>query len=295
MMAPPTVRSGGGITKGKASAIAHRNKRKFAETSVAAEDLPPVDEALAETMRELIFGNGGSMDLGTFMRSFAGTKKSQLEGHVEVAMVQGKAMVSTPTWWTPTGEQAVRAQEARAAAEAGAEEKKRLRNEKKALDGTVTAEIDEETQLKMSNYVLGSGGSVDLGQFMRNFGGFKRAQVEEMFDLSKTGRDKNGRDTFAVMIKGTLGDVSLHSTMNKESSRRSGRARGGRDSPYGAEAVLVPLSEEQVAEIHTLLVQNGGSYDLGRLSRNYPGVKKAQMEAHFVVTMDGGKAMLNVM
>lgn len=293
MMAPPTKRSEGGITKSRASQIAHRNKRKFAETAVPAEDLPPVDEAQAETMRELIFGNGGSMDLGTFMRSFAGTKKSQLESHVEVAMVGGKAMVSVPTWWTPTGEQAVRAQEARAAADAGIEEKKRLRNEKKALDGTVTAEIDEETGAQMSNYVMGSGGSVDLGQFNRNFSGFKRAQVEERFDLSKTGRDKNGRDTFAVMMKGTLGDVSLQSTMNKESSRR--RPRGGRDSPYGAEQVVVPLSEAQVAEIHTLLVGSGGSYDLGKLSRSYPGVKRVQLEAHFAVTMDGGKAMLNVM
>merc|ERR1712166_1160901 len=48
------------------------------------------------------------------------------------------------------------------------------------------------------------------------------------------------------------------------------------------------LDEEMVQQISSYLEERGGSADLGRLTTDIPGLKKTQLEAHFVLAPQGG-------
>jgi len=174
--------------------------------------------------------------------------------------------------------------------------------------------LDTETLASITNFLQSIGGSLSLGKLTSQFEGLKKVQLEPHFVSLPDGR---GTGDFVVSISGDVaaGAAPIQLLQQQQALQQMGLAGGqglagfsGVSSLSGVapmeQSVLVPkkkkqkkqrdpdapppppLEQSKVDEIASYLQLQGGVSRLGKLTSDFSGLKKAQLEPHFVVCGD---------
>jgi len=143
------------------------------------------------------------------------------------------------------------------------------------------------------------GGSANLGKITAAFKGIKRQQLEGVFDMERIGDqwvvhmdEGKGKGKGRRPPGGPIRSTPLAKGYGKgaaplmRSSLLAGKGGvgGGRSE---ATEPPPPLPEEAVSQIEDFISQEGGRVNMGRISQNFVGVKRAQLEEHFEMEREG--------
>jgi len=149
-------------------------------------------------------------------------------------------------------------------------------------------------------FVRANGGIVNLGKICHDFLGVKKSQLEGSFSLARVG------DQWQVGLL-ELGDLMATLPLQAAQPQASEAAAlvaaaaaevaAAGSAPLGAIQNATPeaaaasdvaaLDATQVEAIALYLEQHGGALPLGRLTQNFRGLKRAQLETHFELSHVG--------
>lgn len=166
--------------------------------------------------------------------------------------------------------------------------------------------LDEDRVEQIRTMVREAGGSIILGKICHDHPGVKKVQLEGHFTFTRAGdqwqisllEDKveavatviecGATDYGAERLDGdraaVLADVSLSPSPDAEVEEVAGEADAQVAQPEGGapEAAEVDsLDPAQVEAIATFLESKGGALPLGRVTQQFSGLKRAQLETYF--------------
>jgi len=234
-----------------------------------------IDESMVEQMSNLLFENGGEIDLGSMTSVFPGLKKAQIEEHFDVHVVgdgDGADLVVTSIGAVVSEEKREKAKQPKAKKE-------------KDPDAPPPPDLGSEVIAEITAHLEDCGGSCVLGKLSTVFSGIKKAQLEAHFDV------EHGEKDSIVRLFGHTGDMDaigqgpakkrkspMVSGESKEKVKKEKKAKKEKDP----NAPPPPdLEAHVINEITAHLEACGGSCVLGKLGTKFPGIKKVQLEAHF--------------
>lgn len=160
-----------------------------------------------------------------------------------------------------------------------------------------SATLDAMGVQQVRMFLLRMGGSASLGRLTSSFPGLKRVHLVPHFHmtplpggsdfivtLSPMGQTMPavtalalGATTHARLPMTGIGMGRVNSFGNTEFKKKKRRTPAPSDEP------LQPLDSSIVQSISEVLVEAGGALPLGKLTTQFEGVKKAQLEPHFSV------------
>jgi len=160
--------------------------------------------------------------------------------------------------------------------------------------------LAEERLEAIREFVRANGGIVNLGKICHDFLGVKKSQLEGSFSLARVG------DQWQVGLL-ELGDLMATLPLQAAQPQASEAAAlvaaaaaevaAAGSAPLGAIQNATPeaaaasdvaaLDATQVEAIALYLEQHGGALPLGRLTQNFRGLKRAQLETHFELSHVG--------
>ena len=151
----------------------------------------------------------------------------------------------------------------------------------------------------VTEHLEGNGGSMPMRSLVSQIAGLKKAQLQQHFYLSPTDQVGNYVVSLTpsksfVAPGGVAGFVSTFVEMPSQAAALSqvqaldsmeGPAKKRKKNRASADpnAPLEPLDSEKVESISLHLEAHGGTLLLGKLSSAFEGVKKAQLEQHFII------------
>mmetsp|Transcript_53399 Transcript_53399/g.106241 ORF Transcript_53399/g.106241 Transcript_53399/m.106241 type:complete len:358 (+) Transcript_53399:63-1136(+) len=161
-----------------------------------------------------------------------------------------------------------------------------------APTNNTSATLDALAVEQVRTYLLRMGGSASLGRLTSSFPGLKRVHLIPHFHMTPL----PGGSDFIVTLGGTMpAATALGATTvarlpttgigmgmvrpfgQFESKKKKRRAQVPPDEP------LPQLDSSIVQSIAEVLIEAGGALPLGKLTTQFEGVKKAQLEPHFAV------------
>jgi len=228
------------------------------------EPLQPLDATTVQSICEFIASCGGSAALGNVAALFEGATKARLVmagfkvRGPEVGELEEVVMLQT----TP--------------AEGGGQKKKK---KKKEVDPNAPPPLplDGKTLQAIKFFLQSCGGLLSLGKLTTHFEGLKKVQLEPHFQLLPDRRPSSNGDFLVSLGAGqpALADTPI---VPVEPKRKKPKPRKDPDAPPPP-----ALEQSKVEEITGYLQLCGGVACLGKLSTDFPGVKKAQLEPHFLL------------
>jgi hypothetical protein len=221
----------------------------------------PLSKDVIAKMKNFIMVNGGAVKLGKLGSAFEGVKRKHLEEHFHVEepfdLASGDAVISL------SGSAPFALQED------SSEHRKKKRSRRKAGDDAPVIEMDEARVEEIEQHLQENGGVLSLGKLSTVFEGLKKAQLEQHFQVIPTEKDFEVR---------SMGDALFQFEGEPSEPKRKKRKKD-RDP----NAPVEELGAVVVQEIEQFLQENGGVLALGRVTTVFEGVKKAQLEQHFIV------------
>jgi len=191
--------------------------------------------------------------------------------------------------------------------EAPSEPKKKKQKKVQDPNAPPPPPLEVENVQAITAVLQGCGGSLPLGKLTTQFEGLKKAQLEPHFALVPDPRGPASGD-FAVCLPGY--EDTAHPPQSQQQLLALGGVDtlGGLSNLTGAASVEQPLKKKKqkkqkpprdpdappppaleiskVEEVAAYLQQHNGMARLGKLTTDFPGLKKAQLEPHFVVCGD---------
>lgn len=148
-------------------------------------------------------------------------------------------------------------------------------------DAPPPPDLDAEVIQEIQEHLEACGGSTCLGKLTSKFHGLKKVQLEGHFELQHGEKDSVVRLlNFEEMQQGEAAVENEEGPAKKK--RKKDRERKDPNAPVPA------LEYDKLQKITDWLGEMGGSAPLGRLTTVFSGVKKAQVEEHFVLTTQEG-------
>lgn len=252
----------------------------------------PLDEQTLQMVVATIQAHGGMMTLGKLTTLFEGLKKMQVEQHFVIAPLVGNGEWSVSLHRLaniPRGPDLrglggiVQAQQ-----QTGRKRKPRppIDPDAPPPEPLSPQMVEQITELLQAN-----GGTIQLGRLATVVEGVKKAQLEPHFYVIPA---ENLHGQCAVSL-----DPNAAQSLAQTGSliRPAGFAFGGLES--GQAKVKKPkkqrdpdapppppLEMEKVLEVRNVLLQAGGAISLGKLTAHFEGLRKLQLEPHFLVLGD---------
>lgn len=272
--------------------ISEAKKQKKAEKKKQEKDNPvevlPLDSIKLEEIRQYLTDHNGAMDLGRLTTAFPGLKKAQVVDAFTIERVGDE-----PSSREIVSIYAAGSSEVYAALAAPVEREPKIKKKKK--DNTPLGEVAPLAPWQVEDLrhrIEANGGSIDLGMLTTQVPGLKKIQLEGHFSFEYI--DGN-MDRTLVIVDGYIPNdgfeakfAAHHFAMVNWKTRQppAYAESGPPKKKQKADPSLppLPLDNTKVEEIRRHLEANGGTMDMGRLTTVYPGLKKAQVEAHFLVT-----------
>lgn len=245
---------------------------------------PPLDDETIDNMSAFLESHGGCMDFGKFTREFKGFKKAQLEG--VFAIVPDGA--SSRMQITLEGVEP-RPEERPAAVERAPKAPLQLEPLVSASGENFVGTIISYDPGKMYGFI--NCDEVPEGDVY-----FKKSDLEEPLQEKNRGAlvgsevlcdialtpDGKPRASRIVLVNPPMEDEE-EETVRDEAPAPAPRSERGERGEKRAAPQGPPLGESKVQEMVDFLNENGGAMDLGKFSKHFKGVKKGQLEPHFVL------------
>lgn len=145
------------------------------------------------------------------------------------------------------------------------------------------APLDEDRRAQIELYIQESGGAIPFSVITSNFSGLKKQQVEDAgFGMASFGNGDYMVSTGQAMPSGLLGAVSAGFEPSFPTKKKV------KKDPDAQAVVHASLDPWQVEEMRAYITEQEGSVaSLGKMTSQFEGVKKAQVEEHFYVTQTG--------
>mmetsp|Transcript_56386 Transcript_56386/g.164841 ORF Transcript_56386/g.164841 Transcript_56386/m.164841 type:complete len:481 (+) Transcript_56386:58-1500(+) len=265
--------------------------------------LEPLPEEKVQSIQDFVAASGGAVLLDTLSNAFEGVKKLQL-CMAGFSVAGGEGGRSDHVVVLPAGG----LEPAGAALTASLTEPKRKKKKKEQdPNAPPPSPLSQESLQAIAAFLEGCGGTLSLGKLTTQFEGVKKVQLEPHFHLAQAA---NGDFVISLSadlalptlqqqpldleggLAGELGDLGVPSSLigvapveqpapgGKKKKQKQKRDRDPDAPPPPA------LEQAKIDEITAYLQQRGGVARLGRLSTDFPGLKKAQVEPHFLVCGD---------
>lgn len=229
----------------------------------------PLDPSVLEKVAEFIVEHGGAVTLGKLSTTFEGLKKVQVMDHFDVEEAEDKTsadpVVSVPLEGPRQSsfdyeELAPKAKQRR----------------EKDLNAPPPPELDAYVVSQITEYIEANGGCAIMGKLCSNFPGLKKAQLESHFEMAM------GEKDFSVALPGSgftnFAPTSAAETAEghgKKKNKKNKKDKRERDPNAPPPPALQPAAVQQIIQ---WLNSMGGSAALGKVTTQFPGVKKAQLE-----------------
>jgi len=162
-----------------------------------------------------------------------------------------------------------------------------IRDKKSKASGETPPPLDALAIQQIQGYLAQFGGSAPLGKLTSEYPGLKKAQLEQAhFQVVMT----PGQADHMVFLTGSSGGSVMrqmgHGIASASSQPKQSKAKRPRDDHAPPE----PLTEDQLKDIQMFLQECGGSVGLGKLTTEFEGVKKVQLEAAglYITSADTG-------
>jgi len=290
------------------------------------EALEPLPEWQAQNVRDFVAGCGGYTPLGRVTTVFEGVKKAQLQfaGLTMVGGEGGREPFVCSG--TLEAEAALLADQANAPPESALftdvasaivpaftgeperKKKKKKEQERKDPNAPPPPPLEAEVVDRITALVQAHGGRMSLGKLTTTFEGVKKVQLEPHFLIRCHNKEGVSSGDFTVSLHdgsavaelapevqqtlgllGTLG-APLVAVPQVPGPRLPAAAGVSKKKKNKAKRVAdfppTMLEPSKVEEIAAFLHACGGAARMGKLSTAFPGLKKAQIEPHFVVCGD---------
>eukprot|EP00746_Dinoflagellata_sp_MGD_P010429 gnl/MRDRNA2_/MRDRNA2_121526_c0_seq1.p1 gnl/MRDRNA2_/MRDRNA2_121526_c0~~gnl/MRDRNA2_/MRDRNA2_121526_c0_seq1.p1 ORF type:complete len:492 (-),score=107.75 gnl/MRDRNA2_/MRDRNA2_121526_c0_seq1:26-1501(-) len=150
----------------------------------------------------------------------------------------------------------------------GVQVKKKQDKNERSMDSPPPLTRDQVRD--MSQIIADNGGQMNGGVLTRKFRGVKKAQIEAHFLVEQI----------------TSGDFLVSLKAGTNGKKKDKKERSTEPPP--------PLTDDQVQDMYQMIFDSGGQMKGGALTRKFPGVKKAQIEAHFLIEQAGGDFLVSV-
>mmetsp|Transcript_23641 Transcript_23641/g.73639 ORF Transcript_23641/g.73639 Transcript_23641/m.73639 type:complete len:314 (+) Transcript_23641:2-943(+) len=268
-----------GLSQGLAAPVALHAPPLGTPRESERGDVEPLAPGKLVEAVALLQAAGGAMALGRVTRQLRGVKKAQLAQHFELRHDDGELDLVVALPGTPAGTCApgprkrARTEGAEAGSLAGLTEPA-PEEAVPPLDATRVAEV--------MAFLEASGGSLPLGRLTRQFRGLKKAQLAQHFALVVTG---NPQDP-VVGLPGCTPDWPSPAKHARLEAAQAGAQTAVAEG--GEREEVPPLEDTKLIEILGALAASGGTLPLGKLTRQFPGVKKSQLEPHLPVGWNAG-------
>lgn len=269
-------------------------KRQRAERSAPAG---PLDESTVAQIADFLSENGGAVTLGKLSTEFSGLKKAQVLEHFPIVEAADKSAGDDAVTLADVDPSQV---EEILAAQPATKKAKASKDKDKDPNAPPPPELDQHIIEEITQVLSDSGGTLSLGRVTSLFPKLKKAQLEPHFDVSFGEKDSS------VSLFGFEPAAAAPPARGGGKGFGGGNgAKGGghraNESPQGAPKKAKKdrdskgppppdLDMSVVEQIGAYVESEGGSVSLGRLTTVFSGVKKVQLEGHFVVTAPGPKS-----
>lgn len=283
----------------------HKRKRQRKQQDPNAPPPEPLNDDQVRAATAAIEAHGGCLTLGKLTTLFEGLKKSQVEPHFYITPIEGRngecSVSLTPDAGVaslgglsgaPVTALGVRPASSylfqRAGAPAGGgeqqtTEKTKKRRAKPDPNAPPPPQLEPALVQAIASHLEAEGGTMRLGKITTLFEGVKKVQLDPHFNIFPI-EGTNGE--YAVSMDPAVGPGSLPAGIaysgpnDAAEAPKQKRQRKPRDPDAPPPE---PLDDQAVAEIRNFVLEQGGTIGLGKLTTVFEGVKKVQLEPHFVV------------
>jgi len=135
------------------------------------------------------------------------------------------------------------------------------------------APLGADVVQQIRDYVESFGGSVSMGKVTTAFEGVKKSQIEQHFCLVEA-----SASNYVVALSPELGNLAL---LKQDKVAPAGPKKKKKKTLDPNAPPPPHLEEGSVEQIAMVIQENGGSMMLGKLTSQFEGLKKVQLEPHF--------------
>jgi len=262
----------------------------------AALPPPPLEEEILERIRALLRENGGIVPLGKICHDFLGLKKAQLEGHFILNRVGDQWQVALPelndgNFHVQAAAAAMASGNPSASSLLGAATGQQVGHPGNAGFGMFTGGLDGLSaglDTIPPEMQLGSLGNPSQG-FNQGFAGAAHGMPQQSWAASRQpGMQAQMQMGFAA---GTMPEAAFAGMtgvgFNGTSPGQGADGAAFSNEAAGQQAEVAPLEPAQVEAVAVYLEQHGGALPLGRVTQNFKGLKRAQLETYFELSQVG--------
>lgn len=232
---------------------------------------PKIDAVVLGKIQAFIHEKGGAASLGSITAKFEGVKKASLAGHFTLTPIQPDGFaVSLPGMDVGTAV-AIVSRAPKAPGRKGGSAKTAVPAPApggSALVQDVVAFLRER------------GGAARHGAVTSRFAGLKKVQLEESFILTP---EPEQPGNFIVSLPGVQVVFPFKEASKKQPVEKKPWGRGDGEPSLPPPP---PLDAAFVGRIQEYLQANGGAASSGHITNAFEGLKKAQLEQHFVLLKD---------
>lgn len=138
--------------------------------------------------------------------------------------------------------------------------------------------LHEDKIAEITAFLDENGGTTSLGKLTTHFSGLKKVQVQEHFHVEEHADPENGDCLVSTFAPEDAPAGVSFTFETKGHKARKVRASDDPNAPAPPE-----LDPDMLNSITEYLGQRDGHSNLGRLTSDFPGLKKAQLEPHFLL------------
>eukprot|EP00933_Yihiella_yeosuensis_P057998 TRINITY_DN5817_c0_g1_i4.p1 TRINITY_DN5817_c0_g1~~TRINITY_DN5817_c0_g1_i4.p1 ORF type:complete len:282 (+),score=51.50 TRINITY_DN5817_c0_g1_i4:62-907(+) len=245
--------------------------------------------------------NGGWVDLGKLSTAFPGVKRAQLTaaGFAHEVVANVNLIGSNISLEAPSEADvlsgAYGSSRPKKTPDGGKKRKALLPPSERPLPNP----LEDRRLEEIWRFVESFGGSVALGKLCTEFSGVKKAQLEAHFEVAQIGsgvwsvtipgyepvtgsEPKPQKQIMQTPMPGMYGNAVRIMSFGVQGAPSGPSKKKKRTKTIKDPDALPDLTPTQIEHISTYLMENNGFSDLGRVMTKFPGIKKVQLQPHFV-------------